>query len=92
MNWYIKNEDRIFDLTDMNNFGFIYIIKLKDDKFYVGKKQIKNFTYKNINKYNSSNEYIKKHIDDIISKEIIEFTTEILLIEKFTTLFKMIYG
>jgi hypothetical protein len=72
MNWTFKQKE--FDESMMNNFGFIYKITMNDGMYYIGKKQILNYTYKQIINYNSSSKFIKENKHNIKSKEILLFT------------------
>lgn len=72
MNWkYNDNEINIEELRQYHSF--IYKICMNDGKYYIGKKQILNFTDKQIQGYNSSNVYIKENKNDIKEKTILTF-------------------
>jgi len=74
----------------MKHFGFVYLIKLSNGKQYLGKKQIKNFTYKQVNSYNSSNTTVKKSL--ITHKNVLQWATSKRELTYLETKYQFIYN
>jgi len=73
-NWIIKGKVRQLIESDLIHHSFIYRINLTDGRWYIGRKKCSGNTINALNKYNSSNSFIKANTDQIISKTILYFT------------------